>query len=85
MHILVPIVLPDTFPRLIYSFRELYFQLSPFLSILAGFGASYFYFKLFRVERPAKQAIISTIVGTVLFWSSCIALLCALAPGLSNM
>ncbi|WP_457600223.1 hypothetical protein [Hydrogenivirga sp.] len=85
MHIFVPVVLPDAFSRFIYPFGGLYFQLSPLLSIFVGFGASYLYFKLFRVERPAKRALISTIIGTVLFWSSCLALMCALAPALRNM
>ncbi|MDQ7038771.1 MAG: hypothetical protein Q9N26_06185 [Aquificota bacterium] len=78
-HILVIFVIPDLLKT------GIYYELFPILPVLAGFGVSYLYFRIFRVERPAMRAVISTITGTVLFLGSCLALVCSIAPALRNM
>ncbi len=77
MHIITPVVVLNTVGRLFGD--DLWFQLTPILSILAGYGASRFYLKSFRVERPGRRALVATITGTVLFWGSCLAFVCSLA------
>ena len=84
-HILVAFMIPDLFPKLVSLTGGAYFQLTPFLSVLTGFGLSYLYFRRLGIDRPAKRALVSTITGTVLFWGSCVALVCSIAPALRNM
>ncbi len=84
LHIFFSFILPDVFPT-VRSIIGNYNEFSPFFSIAVGFGASYIYFRVFKVDNPLSKAGIATAIGTVMFWGSCIAILCVLAPGLSNM
>ncbi len=77
MHIFTPVALLNTVGRLFGG--DMWFQLTPILSILAGYWASHFYLKTVRVERPKRRALMATITGTVLFWGSCLAFVCSLA------
>ncbi len=55
------------------------------LAIGASYGISYSFLKLVKVENPSKKAIISALIGFFSFWASCVALIIALYPALSNM
>jgi len=77
MHIIVPVVALNTVGRVFGG--DALFQLMPVFSISAGYGVSHFCLKAFRVESPGRRAIIATIIGTVLFWGSCLAFVCSLA------
>ena len=77
IHIITPVVVLNTVGRLFGG--DVWFQLTPILSVLAGYVASRFYLKSFRVERPERRALMATIAGTVLFWGSCFAFVCSLA------
>ena len=85
MHFFVPIVIPDSFPKVIYPLKDFYFTLSPFIAIASALGLSYLYAKAVKLENPFRKAILATLMGTFIFWASCIGLLCALAPALRNM
>ncbi|NPA41476.1 MAG: hypothetical protein GXO18_04300 [Aquificae bacterium] len=60
-------------------------MLAEVIALGLGFLVSYAYFRVFRVDNPKHKALIAMIVGMVLFWGSCFALICALAPALTNM
>ena len=85
LHYFIPVVIPDKFPRLIYPIHDLYYDLAPLSTIFTSIVFSYLYMRLVRAPSPFKKAIISVITGTVLFWASCIGILCAIAPALRNM
>jgi hypothetical protein len=55
------------------------------IAFLVSYGVSYALLSLIKVENPSKKAFISALIGSSAFWASCVALLLALAPALSNM
>ena len=85
LHYFVAIVLPDRFRKLIYLFHEFYYEMWPFLTLLLALVVTYLYMKVMRAGAPFRKALLSTLIGSILFWGSCIGLLCAIAPGLKNM
>ncbi len=85
LHYFVAIVLPDRFRKIIYPFQEFYFEVWPFLALILALVVTYPYMKVVRVDAPFRKALLSTLIGSVLFWGSCIGLLCAIAPGFRNM
>ncbi len=84
-YLLVTIILPDVLRPLLYPVRDLYFPLSPFISLLMSYWLSFLYLKTMKVDNPKRRAIIVTITGTTLVWASCAGLVCALVPALTNM
>jgi len=78
---------PDILRPLVHPFwdLELYYQIFPLIAVLVSLGITYLYMKAVRVKAPFLKALFSTLMGTVLFWASCIGLIYMLAPGLSNM
>lgn len=84
-HLLVAIILPDLLPSLIYPVSDIYFPLSPLLSVVVSYWVSFLYLKTSKVDNYKMKAVITTITGTVLVWASCVGLVCALMPALTNM
>ena len=77
MHIITPVIVLNTLGRVFGG--DLWFQLIPLLSVFTGYWASRLYLKSFRVDSPGRRAVVATLTGTVLFWSSCLALVCSMA------
>jgi hypothetical protein len=55
------------------------------LSPVVGFGFAYLYFRVLKVEGAVRKALLSTLIGTALFYASCFYITISIAPALMNM
>jgi len=60
-------------------------NLTLFFGIALSYGIAYTYLRVAKVKNASGKALISIIVALVLFYGSCAALVCSIAPALSNM